>query len=130
MGIFKSKEEKERKEALMMEKMKREESEKKEMEGLFETYLLTCSALDYCENKGLDIRDYEMRRISSDFSGPYCDIDGTLFGAQKGLVDHGRKDGAEAIVGITFYLTCDSHPYALYTGTELVPKKKASELSF
>lgn len=130
MGIFKSKVEKEHEETLRVEKIKREESERKEMEGLFETYLLTCSALDYCENKGLDIRDYEMRRISSDFSGPYCDIDGTLFGAQKGLVENGRKEGANAIIGVTFHLTHDSFPFALYTGTAMIPKKKVSELSF
>ncbi|MBI5355431.1 MAG: hypothetical protein HZB68_03160 [Candidatus Aenigmarchaeota archaeon] len=124
MGIFKSKEGKEREETLRLENEKREKNERKEMEGLFETYLLTCSALDYCANRGLDIKDYEMKRLSSLLRYGY-DVPDALYRAQKCLVERGTQEDAEVIIGFIYACAVNNYNEGVHcTGTALIPKSK------
>lgn len=127
MGLFKNEEEK-KLEAEKREIRQRRKEERDEMEDMFSTFLLTCSAEDYCKNAGVDIKEYRMKRLSS-YDGYSHFMADVMYNAQKQLVEKGREVDAEVIIGVNFSIVCSHVAIASYSGTALISKDKKIKFS-
>lgn len=135
MGLFKNEEEKrlEAEKREISQRREEEESmrikkEREEMEDIFSTFLLTCSAEDYCKNAGVDIKEYRMKRLSS-YVGHSHFMEDAMYNAQKQLVEKGKGLDAEVIIGVDFSIVCSHVAIASYSGTALISKDKKIKFS-